>query len=193
MTGVPEQLAAHLARELGAWPPPAALTLAGSPVRGEPGWDGTVRPIAGVRTPDGTVIAGLTEVVFRWTTEPADLEPLGEWRPPDDPALPDWLRPFGRVLAAFDDGRYVAGVGLKLHDEHVWEIAVGTDQAARGRGLARRVVATAARAVLDAGRVPTYLHDVTNQASARVAEAAGFPDRGWRYLVPAGPDEGAGR
>ncbi|HEX2772103.1 MAG TPA: GNAT family N-acetyltransferase, partial [Micromonosporaceae bacterium] len=29
------------------------------------------------------------------------------------------------------------------------------------------------------GAVPTYLHDVANHASARVALAAGFADRGW--------------
>jgi hypothetical protein len=33
--------------------------------------------------------------------------------------------------------------------------------------------------MLDDGGVPTYQHEVTNLASARVAEAAGFPDRGW--------------
>lgn len=30
--------------------------------------------------------------------------------------------------------------------------------------------------------VATYLHAVTNTASARVAEAAGFPDTGWWIL-----------
>ncbi|PWU56502.1 GNAT family N-acetyltransferase, partial [Micromonospora globispora] len=49
----------------------------------------------------------------------------------------------------------------------------------QGRGLARRLVAQAARRVLDEGAVPTYLHAFDNPASARVAEAAGFPDRGW--------------
>ena len=193
MTEVPEPLAAHLRRELGAWPPTGGLTTAVGEARTQPGWDGRVRPVAGLRTPEGTIVSGadsdegLAEVVFRWATEPAALEPLGEWRPADDPALPDWLRPFGGdVLAVFDDnGAYLAGVGLKRHDDFVWEIAVGTEPAARGKGLARRLVATAARAVLDAGRVPTYLHDLTNHASAHVAEAAGFPDRGWGYLAPA--------
>ena len=46
-----------------------------------------------------------------------------------------------------------------------------------GRG---RLVAQAARRVLDEGAVPTYQHDPANIASARVADAAGFPDRGWR-------------
>jgi hypothetical protein len=31
--------------------------------------------------------------------------------------------------------------------------------------------------------VPTYQHDPANVASARVADAAGFPDRGWRSMA----------
>jgi predicted GNAT family acetyltransferase len=56
---------------------------------------------------------------------------------------------------------------------------VGTAEAARGRGLARRLVAQAARRVLDEGAVPTYVHDPANEASAKVAEAAGLKDQGW--------------
>ena len=40
-------------------------------------------------------------------------------------------------------------------------------------------MAQAARRVLDEGAVPTYLHAVDNHASAHLATAAGFPDRGW--------------
>jgi hypothetical protein len=36
--------------------------------------------------------------------------------------------------------------------------------------------------VLAEGAVPLYLHDRENLASARLAEAAGFPDRGWNVL-----------
>ncbi|MGE3285411.1 MAG: GNAT family N-acetyltransferase [Pseudonocardia sp.] len=63
---------------------------------------------------------------------------------------------------------------------HGRELAVVTSQAARGQGLARRLVAQAARRVLDEGAVPTYLHDHANLASAAVATAAGFPDVGWQ-------------
>ena len=121
---------------------------------------------------------------FRWSTEPTDLEDVGTWVPHDHPAVPEWLWPFGGdVLVVLDDaGTYVAGVGLKKHDPASWEISVGTEEAARGRGLARRLVAQAARAVLAAGAVPTYLHAPDNLASARVAEAAGFPDHGWTVL-----------
>jgi hypothetical protein len=53
------------------------------------------------------------------------------------------LKPFsGEVLLALEDGRYVAGVGLKRQDPSGEEIAVGT-----------------------------YLHPPDNVASARVAEA----------------------
>jgi GNAT superfamily N-acetyltransferase len=132
-----------------------------------------------VNRPDQPVYAG----VFRWCDRPADLPEAGEWVDADDPRVPEWLRPFGhQVLIAWDPdtGQYLAGVGIKHHDRYGKELAVGTQTPARGRGLARRLVAQAARRILDEGAVPTYQHDPANVASARVADAAGFPDRGWR-------------
>lgn len=128
--------------------------------------------------------------VCRWSARPADvpgtdaLPEAGRWVPVDDERVPDWLRPFGgEVLVSFDEhDRYLAGVGLKRHDRHGHEIAVGTDERARGRGLARRLVAQAGRSLHAAGIVPTYLHDPANTASARVADSAGLPDRGWWAL-----------
>ncbi|MFY1698324.1 GNAT family N-acetyltransferase [Solwaraspora sp. WMMA2101] len=119
--------------------------------------------------------------VFRYCLAPAPLPDAGDWIDPTDDSLPPWLRLFPQaVLVARDaDGTFLAGVGIKRHDAHGQEIAVGTAPAARGRGLARRLVAQAARRVLDDGAVPTYLHDATNAASAKVASAAGFRDRGW--------------
>ncbi|WP_422738656.1 GNAT family N-acetyltransferase [Micromonospora sp. WMMD729] len=144
------------------------------------------------RTPQ-RMLATLPEVVghpafcvhdgpFRWTSAPAPLPDVGEWIAPTTPGLPPWLRLFDRpVLVVRDaDGGYLAGAAIKRHDAYGHELAVGTVPAARGRGLARRLVAQAARRVLDEGAVPTYLHEKQNHASARVAEAAGFPDRGWR-------------
>ncbi|MGZ4551479.1 MAG: GNAT family N-acetyltransferase [Blastococcus sp.] len=60
---------------------------------------------------------------------------------------------------------------------------MGTEPHARGLGLARRLVAQAARHVLDQGRIPTYLHTFDNVASSRVAAAAGFPELGWSALM----------
>lgn len=120
--------------------------------------------------------------VFRWSVSPAPLPDAGVWVSADDPTVPEWLRPFGgEVLIAWHEetGEYLAGVGIKRHDAYGNELSVGTVPAARGRGLARRLVAQAARHVLDEGAVPTYQHDPANLASARVADAAGFPDRHW--------------
>jgi len=125
---------------------------------------------------------GWYNAVFRWSDAPARLADTGQWLPVTHPAVPPWLRPFGGdVLLALDsdDGTYLAGVGIKRHDAYGHELSVGTVAAARGRGLARRLVAQAARRVLDEGALPTYLHAADNVASARVAEAAGFPARGW--------------
>jgi GNAT superfamily N-acetyltransferase len=122
--------------------------------------------------------------VFRYLGEFVDLPGIGEWVQTSDPRLPAWLRPFnGGVLVHWaEDGSYAAGVGLKKHNEHGSEISVGTDPAHRGQGLAQKLVACAARHIWDQGAIPLYLHGATNTASARVAEKAGFPDRGWHII-----------
>jgi GNAT superfamily N-acetyltransferase len=194
------------------------LTIVGSPRRAAPAWDGHIYPVAGVETPEGTVlsvppdvvekvraagedlaavgpalggIVGLPDAkfgrgVFRWCHQLLDLEPdpAAVWLPPDDERVPPWLAVFnGDVLVHLDeDGRYGAGVGRKRHDAFGQELSVATEEHLRGRGLARRLVAQAARRVADEGAVATYLHAVSNTASARVAEAAGFPDTGWWVL-----------
>jgi GNAT superfamily N-acetyltransferase len=123
--------------------------------------------------------------VFRWTMTPAELPCIGRWLPVTHSDVPEWLRPFGgHALVAVDArGKHLAGVGIKRHDGLVHEISVGTVPEARGRGLARLLVAQAATSLLDRGVVPTYLHLPDNEASARVAAAAGFADRGWNSLA----------
>ena len=124
-------------------------------------------------------------VHLRWTLTPTVLPAIGTWVMPEDPRLPDWLRPFGGpALCAIDGrGRVVAGVGIKRHDPWAHELAVVTEPEAQGRGLARRLISQAARHLLDRNIVPTYLHQPSNTASARVAEAAGFPWSGWHALL----------
>jgi len=212
---VVQRLHRHLRSWLGAWPPTAEVTVVGSVRRTEPGWDGVIRPLAGVSTPEGTVLsvpperldgvrsAGFTldellealpaalgrpggvvgQGVYRYAVAPPEVEPIGEWVPADAPDVPPWLRPFGgRVLVVWDDGRYVAGLGVKRHDGLGQEVAVATEEPWRGRGLARALVSRAAADILHGGGVPIYLHGRGNTASARVAEAAGFPDQGWAIL-----------
>jgi GNAT superfamily N-acetyltransferase len=121
---------------------------------------------------------------FRWSTEPTATADVGDWVPTDDPRVPAWLKPFNdEVLIAWaDDGTYGAGVGRKKHDPAGQEISVGTEESLRGRGIARKLVATAARQILDDGAIPTYLHAFDNIASDRVATTSGFPDVGWTIL-----------
>jgi GNAT superfamily N-acetyltransferase len=200
---------------LGRWPPRRQLDVAGSPQRSLPGWDGEVRPLVGVATPEGSLIsvpedrraevdeaasrgalpgsigeilgipdARLVRGVFRWSEYLVDLPAAGEWVSPGDGRLPGWLRPFnGDVLVAFDEtGRFAAGVGRKHHSDLGIEIAVGTEPEFRGRGLARRLVAQATRRIVGEGAVALYLHAASNVSSAAVAEASGFPDRGWEFI-----------
>ncbi len=120
--------------------------------------------------------------VFRTTSRVnPDIADLGVWFAHQTDELPEWLAPFNgpRLVAFSDDGRPIAGVGIKIHDRYGHELSVVTDEEARGGGIARRLVATAARRVLADGAVPTYLHAADNVASARVADAVGFADNGW--------------
>jgi len=212
----PKALVAHLESWVGAWPPPTdGITIVGADTRVRPEWDGRVRPVRGIRTPDGTVIgvppgsepaaraAGDTvpeiierlpaalghhgwrvyEGVFRWSDSPEVYDAPGSWHRPDEPGLPRWLRPFnGTVLVGFAGGQVAAGVGRKIHDPYGQELAVVTEEGHRGQGWAKRLVSQAAIQVLDEGAIPTYLHAPGNDASARTADASGFPDRGWTIL-----------
>lgn len=210
------RLGSHLAEWLGAWPPPSGgVSVVGSPKRVAPSWDGTVRSLVGVLTPEGGLLSvppdaapglevvktmgsaaeavpaalgrpegRLFEGVFRWCQHLVPGPDAGEWVPVGDPRVPPWLLPFGgEVLIAWDDqGRYAAGVGRKIHDRFGQELSVGTEPQHRGRGLARRLVAQAARRVFEEGAVATYLHADANLASSAVAAASGFPDDGWRVV-----------
>ena len=209
-------LAAFLRSWLGAWPEEPGLHVVGSLERDRPGWDGTVRNVAGVGTAEHAVISvppSLAEHVrdnvlnwgdipaelpaaigrpdaraffgtFRWTTKPTDVPDVGEWVPATDPRVPPWLHPFGgQVLIVFIDGVYAAGVGIKRHNPQGYELSVGTEEQHRGRGLASRLVAQAARWVLAQGAIPIYLHDPANIASDRTAASAGFADRGWQVIA----------
>jgi ribosomal protein S18 acetylase RimI-like enzyme len=164
--------------------PPRHLDAARALADGSPD-----RLLAGLPGVIGRPGAMVYRGVFRWSVEPVPLPDAGVWVPADDPVVPDWLRVFGgEVLLALDpeSGDYLAGVGIKRHDRYGQELSVGTMPEAQGRGLARRLVAQAARRIVDGGAVATYLHDPANLASARVAGAAGFPDRGWAVLGLAG-------
>lgn len=144
--------------------------------------DGVRRAIVAALGLEGYVVG---RGVFRWSTQVATagtLPDAGEWVERDDPRVPFWLHPFnyGPVLIAWDDdGEYGAGVGVKRHDAVGHEVAVVTTERLRGQGIGRRLVAQAARRILSEGHLPTYLHGPDNVASARVADAVGFPDRGW--------------
>lgn len=141
-------------------------------------------PVAAVALAVGEPRLNVTRSILRWSDEPARLPEVGEWIANDDPRIPVWLQAFnGDVLVAWnDDGHAAAGVGRKMHNRYGHELSVATDPAQQGRGLARMLVAQTARRILADGTIPLYFHLPDNAASARVADAAGFPDRGWRVV-----------
>ncbi len=75
-------------------------------------------------------------------------------------------------------GKIASWAAIKLKSDDVWEIAVTTEAEYRGRGLAKVVVSAATQHILDSGRVPMYVHDHSNQPSAKVARALGYEEFG---------------
>ena len=124
------------------------------------------------------------EGFFRFTASPEPFAKYGVWIPCASGDVPRWLKPFGGdVLLAFDDsGRYIAGVGIKRLSRFGRELAVVTEERARGAGLAKALISQASVRILEEGAIPIYLHSQQNFASARVADAVGFHDKGWRIL-----------
>ena len=88
---VDDRLDRHLRGWLGAWPPTEEVTVVGSPRRGEPCWDGRLRPLAGVGTPEGTVVSVAPDRVDAVRAAGSTLDELVE-------ALPEVLGQPGGVV-----------------------------------------------------------------------------------------------
>jgi GNAT superfamily N-acetyltransferase len=211
MSRLPDPVRRHLTEWFGGWNDlDRGIIVVESDLRTTPGWDGNLLPVVGLWHGDWAILSvapgdgevtrrtlmgidpadiaealGLITCAFRWCVDAPKSPDVGEWVATADPRVPEWLRPFnGDVLVAWDDeGNYGAGVGRKMHNPLGHEISVGTEEAHRGRGLARKLVETAARRILADGAVATYVHLLDNFASAKVAERAGFIDKGWRYIA----------
>lgn len=68
----------HLDSWLGRWPPGQEVAVTTAPARNGPGWDGSILPVVGVSTPEGTVLSVPEEFVeeLKWTAERSSLDEL---------------------------------------------------------------------------------------------------------------------
>jgi GNAT superfamily N-acetyltransferase len=101
---------------------------------------------------------------------------LAERLGPVDPRSRDLRRRFdGEIFAITGTrGEVASWAAIKRKSDEVWEIAVVTEAAYRGRGYAKQVVSAATQHILDQGRLALYVHDRTNYASARVCRSLGY-------------------
>ncbi len=102
----------------------------------------------------------------------------------NDPRGADLRRRFdGEIFAIFGiRGEIASWSAIKLKSDDVWEIAVVTDAAYRGQGLAKEVVSAATAHILEQGRVALYVHDRNNHASARVCRSLGYVEYAEEYF-----------
>jgi hypothetical protein len=107
----------HLATWLGRWPPDGPITVATAPGRSQPGWDRSVAPVIGIRSPEGTVVSvppDLVDVSTEWA-EQGGLEALArglaEFLPFPAPRLfIGGFRWSGQVPDLPDGGEWVAPI-----------------------------------------------------------------------------------
>jgi GNAT superfamily N-acetyltransferase len=109
---------------------------------------------------------------------------LAERLGPTDPRGRDLRRRFdGEIFAIFGiRGEIASWSAIKLKSDEVWEIAVVTDAAYRGQGLAKEVVSAATAHILEQGRTALYVHDRNNHASARVCRSLGYVEYAEEYF-----------
>jgi RimJ/RimL family protein N-acetyltransferase len=89
----------------------------------------------------------------------------------------------GEIFAVYGiRGEIASWSAIKRKSDEVWEIAVVTEAAYRGQGLAKEVVSAATAYILEQGRVALYVHDRNNQASARVCRALGYVEYAEEYF-----------
>jgi len=164
-----------------------------------------VVPFVGVDPPDGWAVEldrpGVQMVAVHLDPAPAeDAVPLGPADVPDMMDLVGRTQPgpfvrrtveLGGYLGVRHRGALVAMAGQRLRPSGYTEIsAVCTDPAARGRGLASRLVRAVAAAVVARGEVPMLHVAATNTDALRLYEALGFERRrmvDFRLLRAPGP------
>jgi len=162
----------------------------------------TVREMADCLPPDGKALVrfardylptGYPKIHAILVCHPETFQPFPETLPVEplrhDDSQADWFRYHfdGPIFAARGEhGDVASWAAIKCKSHHVWEMAVATEPPYRNRGLARSTVSRATRAALEAGKVPIYLHDVGNAASARVCRALGYQFYGHELTCESG-------
>lgn len=112
------------------------------------------------------------------------LHRIAERLPREDRRGYDLRRRFdGEIFVIWGARNEIAAwAAIKLKSEDVWEIAVVTEPAYRGRGYAKQVVSAATEYILSCGRLALYVHDRTNHASARVCRSLGYVEYGEEFF-----------
>ena len=140
---------------------------------GEPHFE-RLRRLARRAVPYVYSLSGYTLYCDRQNFRPAG--DLAERLAPDDRRGYDLRRRFDGDIFVVSGarGEIASWAAIKLKSREVWEIAVVTEAAYRGRGYAKQVVSAATRHIIDQGRLALYVHDRTNHASAKVCRALGY-------------------
>lgn len=185
-----------------------AEPAAGFLVRARTGLD-LFRPLVTFRGPNEAVVAALVERGLQpgrptYLTVPESLAPwANKCLTVTDAEVhrvyrlnPQRYQPIINVLVVTNTGadglprceiragdRAGAVAGINWQSPEFAEVYVYTDQAVRGRGWGKSVVAALVSLIRQSGRTPLYVVAESNEYSIRLAEVVGFDDTGHREYV----------
>ncbi|MDH3247805.1 MAG: GNAT family N-acetyltransferase [Acidimicrobiia bacterium] len=146
---ISSRLSSHLSSWLGAWPSdgPRSLIVTTSRRREQPGWDGNIRPVAGVATPEGAVLSVPKASVSAVRALGATLEEIAP-KLGETVGRPDWrfyagVFRWSETPIPFDR----PGIWLPREDESVlpWlkpfngDVLVGLDDGDVAAGVGRKL------------------------------------------------------
>lgn len=80
----------------------------------------------------------------------------------------------GEVFGVFRGRELVSRASIKTESDAAWEVAVGTTERYRRRGLGASVVSRATEFILARDKLALYHCEVSNEASRRLAESLGY-------------------
>ena len=105
----------------------------------------------------------------------------GVWLADDDPRRPAWLEKYtGGIVAVLHDDAVVAVAARKRHDRWAHELMVDTMPGFRNRGYSRALAAQMVGWIVAEGALPFSARRPDNAPAAKVGDAIGLVDHGFR-------------
>jgi len=78
------------------------------------------------------------------------------------------------AVAAWRNGQVIGMAGVSADSDYLWQIGIDVVSEFRGIGLGKALVSQATEATFEQGKMPYYVHNISNVRSGNTARSLGF-------------------